>query len=149
MPDVSVRISVLRGRMVVPLPAELNEEIISDILAGVLSKVKQHTVTGIVIELSAVSMMDSVMFSALRDAIQTLKLLGATTVLSGFQPGVVSSLIDLNVAADDIHTARTLEHALEQLQGICTSEEPIRPEGNELKSAKRDAADGTGELIGE
>ncbi|MCI5141816.1 MAG: STAS domain-containing protein [Candidatus Electrothrix sp. ATG1] len=123
MSDGSVGISVLRGHMVVPLPAQLNEKMIAAILVDVLDKVKQQTVTGIVFELSAVPILDSVMFKALRDAVRTLKLLGATTVLSGFQPGVVSSLIDLNVEMDDLRTARTLEHALEQLKATCPPEE--------------------------
>ena len=124
--------------MVVPLPAELNEEVISDILEDVLDKVKRQTVTGIVIELSAVSMVDSVMFSALRDAVRTLKLLGATTILCGFQPGVVSSLVDLNVEVDDITTSRTVEDALAQLKTTCPAGELAKQESDELESTSED-----------
>jgi anti-anti-sigma regulatory factor len=116
MSTVPVGMSAIHGCLVVPLPAEVHEGTLAEILEEVLRRVEQERVTAVIVELSAVAVMDRAIFRALRDAVQTLRLLGAATVLAGFQPGVVAALVDLDLDLDDLHTARTVEQALALLR---------------------------------
>ena len=54
----------------------------------------------------------------LADTARMASLLGAASVFVGLQPGVVSSLVDLEVEIDGIRAALTMEDGFEQIQNV-------------------------------
>ena len=106
--------SIVRGCLVVPIPTDLDDEAVPAIRKEILNRVESTGAKGMVIDLSAVRVLDSFTFEALVHTAKMASLLGAKTVLSGIQPGVASSLVYLGVDMDTVHTTATLRDALQQ-----------------------------------
>ena len=82
----------------------------------VLHKMETSPVKRILIDVSLVRVMDSVLFGILAELARMVKLLGGQAVFIGFQAGVASTLVDLDVDLDCISTAVTMEDGMEQLE---------------------------------
>ena len=115
---LEIGMSVVRGCLVVPIQVELHDHTVRRIQASILKSVEAAAAKGVVIDLTAVRVLDTFAFEALADTARTASLLGATVVLAGLQPGVASALVDLDVEVESIRTARTLEDAFRQLEPI-------------------------------
>src|SRR2546423_1471772 len=60
---------------------------------------------GVVIDVSALDVMDSFATRTLRNMAEALKLRGATTVIAGIQPDVAFAMVELGLTLDGILTA--------------------------------------------
>jgi len=70
---------------------------------------------GVVIDVSAVDIMDSFATRTLRGIGQTARLRGAETVIVGIQPEVAFAMVQLGLTLDGVATALDLEEAMELL----------------------------------
>jgi rsbT antagonist protein RsbS len=70
---------------------------------------------GVVIDVSALDVMDSFATRTLRGIAQTTKLRGAEMVLVGILPDVAIAMVQLGLTLDDVPTALDLEEGLELL----------------------------------
>ena len=71
-----------------------------------------------VIDLTSVDIIDSFIAKVLGDVITMSKLMGAKVVLTGIQPAVAVTLIELGISLDEIETALDLEKARDIAAGI-------------------------------
>ena len=100
---------IVRGCLVVPVQVELYDDVVLQLQKDILETVRETKAKGVILDLSTVDVMDSFIAQTLSDTARMTALLGAKTVLSGLQAGVVAALIDLDVEFQDAQTARTLE----------------------------------------
>jgi len=100
-----VAMYITRGYLVVPIQAELYDENIIQMQKDTLKRVNETKTKGVIIDLSAVDIMDSFLAKSLCDTVKMNSMLGASTILTGFQPEVVASIIELNLEFKDIQTA--------------------------------------------
>lgn len=114
---------ITQGCLVVPIQGELYDELVLQIQRDVLEKVKKTGIKGIIIDLSGVDVIDSFIGQAISDTAKMASILGATTILTGFKPEVVISLIDLGFDFGNIQTSLTLEEGFHRLQPIIEQEE--------------------------
>ena len=103
---------ITRGCLVVPIQVELHDQVIQAAQADILEQVRRSGLRGVVIDVSGVSMIDRFMADRLAETARMASLLGATTVLTGLKPGVVTSLIDLGFEVKNFLTAISLEEGL-------------------------------------
>jgi rsbT antagonist protein RsbS len=73
---------------------------------------------GVVIDLSALDVMDSFATRTLRTIAHTLRLRGAETVLVGIQPEVAFAMVQLGLTLHGVPTALDLEEGMELLRDI-------------------------------
>jgi anti-anti-sigma factor len=106
---------VVNDCLVVPVKGNVDDNSIKSLGKKILELVKITQTKGVLINVSAVKVMDSHSFSILRDTGKTIAMLGADCVFVGFQPGVASALIDLDIELDGITTAVTMEDGFEIL----------------------------------
>ena len=106
------------GCLHVLLVRNLDEEILRGFQDDLLERVKRSQVGGVIVDLSGVQIMDGHDFKALQRTISMAELLGAKTVISGMQPGVVASLVDLQVDLDDIVAAFNLDDAFRVMEDL-------------------------------
>jgi len=79
-------------------------------------KVGQFRSRGVVIDVTALDVMDSFATRTLRSLAATTKLRGAETVVVGIQPDVAIALVELGLTLDGVATALDLEEGLEALR---------------------------------
>jgi rsbT antagonist protein RsbS len=70
----------------------------------------------VVIDLTSIDMIDSFIAKVLGDVVSMSNLMGARVVLTGIQPAVAITLVELGIGLNDVLTALDLEKGLEKLQ---------------------------------
>jgi rsbT antagonist protein RsbS len=78
-------------------------------------KVGRWRSRGVVIDVTALDVMDSFATRTLRGMAETTRLRGARTVIVGIQPEVALAMIQLGLTLDGVDTALDLEEGLELL----------------------------------
>jgi len=104
------------------LPRELVPGTLEQFELDLLAKVRQSELVGVVIDLSALELMDLTEFRKLRRVLSMTQMLGPTTIVVGLRPGVVAGLVALGADATGMRTALNVELGLEAL----LSQAPLR-----------------------
>jgi rsbT antagonist protein RsbS len=121
--DTETAMSIVRNCLVVTLQGELHDDTLMRIRTDILEKIQATKVRGMILDLCTVRVLDSFAFNFLADTARMTSLMGVASVFVGLQPGVVSSLVDLDVDIDDIHTALNMEEGFEQMQNVISIHE--------------------------
>ena len=88
----------------------------------IVAGVGRHRARGVIIDVTALDVMDSFVSRSLRGIAHMTRLRGAETVIVGIQPEVAFAMVQLGMNFEDVHTALDLEEGLAFLQSI--SKEP-------------------------
>jgi rsbT antagonist protein RsbS len=86
---------------------------LQDELAARVGKVRAR---GVVIDVTALDVLDSFATRTIRNIASTARLRGADTVVVGIQPDVAFAMVRLGVALEDVETALDLEDGLALLR---------------------------------
>jgi rsbT antagonist protein RsbS len=95
---------------------ELDDQTAIQFQEDLLSKIHQTGAKGVVIDLTSIDMIDSFIAKVLGDVVSMSNLMGARVVLTGIQPAVAITLVELGIGLNDVLTALDLEKGLEKLQ---------------------------------
>ncbi|GAJ99552.1 LOW QUALITY PROTEIN: RsbS, negative regulator of sigma-B [Geomicrobium sp. JCM 19055] len=112
-----MRIPILKlGRyLLISVQVELDDQTALQFQEDLLNKIHQEGSLG-VIDLTSVDMIDSFIAKVIGDVVEMSSLMGAKVVLTGIQPAVAITLIDMGVSLQEVQTALDLEQGLERLQ---------------------------------
>jgi rsbT antagonist protein RsbS len=105
----------LWGQLLVALQGELGDRQMDALEQNVLERIRARGAEGVVIDASAVWMMDSHLCAVLGRLAGAARLMGARAVLCGLGPNVVMTLQTMGIDLDGVDTALGLESALELL----------------------------------
>ena len=83
---------------------------------NLLAQCGKHRSRGVVVDVTAMDVVDSFACRILRELVQMLKLRGADTVIVGISPDVAFSMVQLGLRMDGVSTALDLEEGMELLQ---------------------------------
>ena len=89
---------------------DLNQ--LRDALVGQVSKVRAR---GVIVDVTALDVIDSFATRTLRDVAHMIRLRGAETVIVGIQPEVAFSMVKLGLTLEGIATSLDLEEGLAYL----------------------------------
>ena len=106
-----IPLQLSQGCIIASMQIELTDEVLYQFRQDLLGCLHTHRAKGVILDVSGVEIMDLADFEAIRRILGMVEMMGARTILSGFQPGVVSCLVDLNAEIDDIHAASDLDQA--------------------------------------
>jgi rsbT antagonist protein RsbS len=79
------------------------------------TQVSEGGVTGVVLDVSGVTIVDSYLGRVLTEIAADSSLLGARTVVAGIKPAVAITLVEMGLRLDGARTARSLEAAMAML----------------------------------
>ncbi|PYZ92118.1 RsbT antagonist protein RsbS [Salipaludibacillus keqinensis] len=113
-----MRIPILKlhDYLLISVQVELDDQTALQFQEDVLEKIHEEGSRGVVIDLTSVEMIDSFIAKVLGDVVDMSNLMGAKVVLTGIQPAVAITLIDMGIVLDEVPTALDLEQGLERLQ---------------------------------
>lgn len=113
-----MRIPILKlhDYLLISVQVELDDQTALQFQEDVLEKIHLEGSRGVVIDLTSVDMIDSFIAKVLGDVVDMSNLMGAKVVMTGIQPAVAITLIDMGIVLDDVPTALDLEQGLERLQ---------------------------------
>jgi len=130
------------GILIAPAPADFADDAFTAFKKSVLAAVHASSLRGVIIDVSRVELLDFSLFGVLAGTARMAGLLGARTVFVGFQPGVVSALIDMDAPCDDIVSAASLEDGLHMLRASLQAEaDPESEDDSEFEDDQPDDDD--------
>ncbi len=95
-----------------------------------MEQVGKHRAQGIVIDVTAIDVMDSFAARSLRTIAHMIRLRGAQTVIVGVQPEVAFAMVQLGLKFDGMHTALDLEEGLALLTSRLAAQKAIGRDGD-------------------
>ncbi|KMS76400.1 anti-anti-sigma factor [Streptomyces viridochromogenes] len=105
----------LGGVLLVTLQGDLYDSTAEQLRQDIGETVSDSAVSGVVIDLSGVEIVDSFMGRVLSDVAAMTRLLAAQTVVAGMRPAVAITLVELGLTLPGLRTALTTEDALHLL----------------------------------
>jgi rsbT antagonist protein RsbS len=112
------KIPILRmGRfLLVTIQVDLYDRLALNLESDLVQMVSKTGANGVLIDISALSIVDSFMGRILGNIGSMSKILDAETVVVGMQPAVAITLIELGLELKGVHTALNVEKGMELLQ---------------------------------
>jgi rsbT antagonist protein RsbS len=114
--------------LLVTIQVDLYDRLALDLEADLVKMVSKTGSRGILIDISAVSIVDSFMGRIIGNIGTMSKLLGAETVVVGMQPAVAITLVELGLPLKGVYTALDVEKGMDLLKTKIDIEEDLGPE---------------------
>jgi rsbT antagonist protein RsbS len=118
---MSVPILAQGGILIASLEQAQSDSDLSQLQRSLLDGVRQRRARGVVLDVSAVDVMDSFAVRTLRTIAHAARLCGARTVIVGIQPEVAFAMTQLGIGLEDIATALDLDDGLVALRGAVST----------------------------
>lgn len=128
------RIPILRmGKfLLVTIQIDLYDRLATNLEADLVQMVNKTEAKGVLIDISALTIVDSFMGRILGNIGSMSKIMDAETVVVGMQPAVAITLIELGLELKGVYTALNVERGMELLQEkIGDFEEELEAEADE------------------
>lgn len=108
------RIPILRlgSVLIVSVQGDLADAVAVALRHDVGAAVSSGRVTGVILDVSGVAIVDSYLGRVLTEIAADCSLLGASTVVAGVKPAVAITLVEMGLRLDGARTARSLEAAV-------------------------------------
>jgi rsbT antagonist protein RsbS len=108
---VSVAILRQRDYLIASIQSDLSDSEVIALRHELAELVGRHRARGIVIDVSALDVIDSFVARSLRAIVLTAKLRGASTVIVGIQPDVAIAMVQFHLNLEPLRVALDLDAA--------------------------------------
>jgi rsbT antagonist protein RsbS len=123
---VTVAILKQGDHLIASIQSALSDHEVLELRDDLAERVGRLRSRGIVIDVTALDVIDSFVARSLRTIALTAKLRGAETVIVGIQPEVAVAMVQFRLTLEPLHTALDLEEGLDLL-GSLTAQPSHRP----------------------
>jgi rsbT antagonist protein RsbS len=115
-----VTVAVLKqgDHLIASFQSALRDQEVLELRDHLADRVGRLRARGIVIDVTALDVIDSFVARSLRTIALTAKLRGAETVIVGIQPEVAIAMVQFQLNLEPVHTALDLEEGLELLTAL-------------------------------
>jgi rsbT antagonist protein RsbS len=104
--------------LIASIQTALSDTDVLELRDDLLQRAGMHRSTGIIVDVTALDVMDSFASRSLRAIAHMANLRGAQTVMVGIQPEVAFAMVQLGLNLEGVHTALDLEEGLAFLDQI-------------------------------
>jgi rsbT antagonist protein RsbS len=98
--------------LIASIQAALSDKDLAQLRDDMADRVGRFRIRGLVLDLTALDVLDSFATRMIRSIVYTAKLRGADAVVVGIQPDVAFAMVQLGLALDGVATALDLEDGL-------------------------------------
>jgi rsbT antagonist protein RsbS len=111
------RIPVIRmkGYLIVAIHGSLHDRQALQLQEDILLKIEQTGANGLVLDISAVPIMDSYIARILNNIARNAQLMGAQSVIVGMRPVIAITLVTMGLEFENLETAKNLDGAIDLL----------------------------------
>lgn len=128
------RIPILKvgNCLLVTIQVDMHDELAMSLQEDLTSQIARYGSRGVLIDISSLEIVDSFIGRMLANIAAMSRVLDAQTVLTGMQPAVAITLVELGMALPGIKTALNVERGMELLKAHLTQDaEPEETDGSE------------------
>lgn len=101
--------------LIATIQSALNDSDLLQLRDALVDKVGKVRSKGVIVDVTAMDVVDSFATRTIRDLAYMIRLRGAETVIVGMQPEVAFAMVQLGITLEDVATALDLEEGLEYL----------------------------------
>ena len=116
--DFKVPILELGKTLITAIQFDLSDEQVVQFQRDVVTSINNKEADGIIIDISALDVVDSYMARAINDTARAAKLIGAEVVVCGIQPFVAMTLVEMGRNLFNVVTTFNLEQALTKINEL-------------------------------
>lgn len=102
--------------LLVTIQVDMHDQLASSLLEDLSEKISRHSAQGVLIDISALDMVDSFIGRMISTIAGVASIMDATTVLVGMQPAVAITLVELGLTLPGVRTALDVERGMKLLQ---------------------------------
>lgn len=106
----------LRDILLVSMPSDPDDATIQSLQDRVLQAMDRHSARALVLDISAVEIVDSFFARTLVETAQMVRLMGGRTLIAGMRPAVAITATQLGLSLVGLETALDLDRALDTLR---------------------------------
>ena len=120
--------------LLVTIQVDLYDQLAENLESDLINTISKHSSKGVLIDISAVSIIDSFMGRILGNIAVMSKILDAQTVVVGMQPAVAITLVELGLSLNGVISALNVERGMDLLRSkmhISDKEEQEYDDDNE------------------
>ena len=111
--------------LLVTIQIDLYDRLALNLEADLVQMISKTGAKGVLIDISAVSIVDSFMGRIINNIASMGRILDAITVVVGMQPAVAITLVELGLPLQGVFTALNVEKGMELLRNKIVTDEPI------------------------
>ena len=111
----------LKDTLLVSIQMDLSDDDALQFQDDLVERARSSAAAGVVIDITALEVVDSFMARVLNDTANMVRLVGAETVICGMQPAVALTLTEMGRELVGVETALNLDHAMQRLQDLIES----------------------------
>jgi len=104
--------------LIVSLQYDVDDKTALQLQSDLLQTISKTSATGVLIELSALDMVDSFMGRIISDISKMSASMNANTVVVGIQPSVAITLVELGLKLEQVYTVLNIEDGIELLTDL-------------------------------
>src|SRR5262245_7660074 len=108
-----VPIVSIGGCLVVSIQIAPSDSVLAQLRADLASTISNRLPRGLVLDVHGVDLLDSFMTRNLHDIVGAARLMGVPSAICGLRPDVALTLVEMGLGLKGIHTALSLDRALE------------------------------------
>ena len=120
---MKVAILKLHGILLTSIQTDMTDEDATTFQAEVLRMLNETEAKGVLIDITAMDIVDSFMARVIDDTATQARMLGAQVVLCGMQPDVALTLIEMGRELLTVETALNLDQAFDKIEAMIADRE--------------------------
>ena len=108
------RIPILKmgDNLLVTIQVDMHDRLATNLLEDLTTRISRDVARGVLIDISALDMVDSFIGRTLGDIAATARVLDAETVIVGMRPAVAITLVELGLSLAGVRTALDVEKGM-------------------------------------
>jgi rsbT antagonist protein RsbS len=120
------RIPILRigDYLLATIQVDMHDQLALQLQEDLTSAIERHTAKGVLIDISALEMVDSFIGRMISDISNMGRILDARTVLVGMQPAVAITLVELGLSLPGVATALNVDRGMAMLRAALADDQP-------------------------
>ncbi len=108
----------LRNILLTSIQTDLSDDDALQFQQDLIERTRDSGAAGVIIDITALDVVDSFMARVLNDTANMVRLVGAESVVCGMQPAVALTLIEMGRELVGVETALNLDQAMDRLHGL-------------------------------
>jgi rsbT antagonist protein RsbS len=112
--------------LLVTIQVDMHDQLAVSLQEDLTDQIAKHAARGVLIDISSLEIVDSFIGRMLANIASMSRVLDAQTVLTGMQPAVAITLVELGMTLPGIKTALNVERGMELLRGYIQKDDELQ-----------------------
>ena len=111
----SASVTLVFDVLIASFPGQPTDNAVDDLQQDVLNRMEESNPRGVILDISAVTTLDSFFARVISETASMIELLGGEAIIVGMRPNVAITAAELGFGLESVETARSTDHALSML----------------------------------